>query len=134
MSKIEYENRQFLKKLKESEALLENADDAMKEKEKMVKQVESLSREIDKLSNLKEAKDSFALKDMEEDKLKLSKSNEKLRNELSTLFAENSKMKIDIQKANKKIETLKNENKKVYFYSIMIINFRDKERIIKSIP
>ena len=134
MSKIEYENRQFLKKLKESEALLENADDAMKEKEKMVKQVESLSREIDKLSNLKEAKDSFALKDMEEDKLKLSKSNEKLRNELSTLFAENSKMKIDIQKANKKIETLKNENKKVYFYSIMIIDFRDKERIRKLIP
>ena len=127
MSKIEYENRQFLKKLKESEALLENADDAMKEKEKMVKQVESLSREIDKLSNLKEAKDSFALKDMEEDKLKLSKSNEKLRNELSTLFAENSKMKIDIQKANKKIETLKHENKKVFFYSIMIIDFWDKE-------
>ena len=125
MSKIEYENRQFLKKLKESEALLENADDTMKEKEKMVKQVESLSREIDKLSNLKEAKDSFALKDMEEDKLKLSRSNEKLRNELSTLFAENSKMKIDIQKANKKIETLKNENKKVYFYSTMIIDFRD---------
>ena len=121
MSKIEYENRQFLKKLKESEALLENADDTMKEKEKMVKQVESLSREIDKLSNLKEAKDSFALKDMEEDKLKLSRSNEKLRNELSTLFAENSKMKIDIQKANKKIETLKHENKKVYFYSMMII-------------
>ena len=125
MSKIEYENRQFLKKLKESEALLENADDTMKEKEKMVKQVESLSREIDKLSNLKEAKDSFALKDMEEDKLKLSRSNEKLRNELSTLFAENSKMKIDIQKANKKIETLKHENKKVYFYSTMIIDFRD---------
>lgn len=127
MSKIEFENRQFLKKLKESEALLENADDTMKEKEKMVKQVESLSREIDKLSNLKEAKDSFALKDMEEDKLKLSKSNEKLRNELSTLFAENSKMKIDIQKANKKIETLKHENKKVFFYSIMIIDFGDKE-------
>ena len=127
MSKIEYENRQFLKKLKESEALLEKADDTMKEKEKMVKQVESLSREIDKLSNLKEAKDSFALKDMEEDKLKLSKSNEKLRNELSTLFAENSKMKIDIQKANKKIETLKHENKKVFFYSIMIIDFWDKE-------
>ena len=127
MSKIEFENRQFLKKLKESEALLENADDTMKEKEKMVKQVESLSREIDKLSNLKEAKDSFALKDMEEDKLKLSKSNEKLRNELSTLFAENSKMKIDIQKANKKIETLKHENKKVFFYSIMIIDFWDKE-------
>ena len=127
MSKIEFENRQFLKKLKESEALLEKADDTMKEKEKMVKQVESLSREIDKLSNLKEAKDSFALKDMEEDKLKLSKSNEKLRNELSTLFAENSKMKIDIQKANKKIETLKHENKKVFFYSIMIIDFWDKE-------
>ena len=133
MSKIEFENRQFLKKLKESEALLENADDTMKEKEKMVKQVESLSREIDKLSNLKEAKDSFALKDMEEDKLKLSKSNEKLRNELSTLFAENSKMKIDIQKANKKIETLKNENKKVYFYSIMIINFREKDYKINTL-
>ena len=99
--------------MKESEACLEKADDAMKEKEKAIKQVESLSREIDQMSNLKEAKDSFALKDMEEDKLKLSKSNEKLRNELSTLFAENSKMKMDIHKANKKIESLKNENKKV---------------------
>ena len=102
-----------MRKLKESEACLEKADDAMKEKEKAIKQVESLSREIDQMSNLKEAKDSFALKDMEEDKLKLSKSNEKLRNELSTLFAENSKMKMDIHKANKKIESLKNENKKV---------------------
>ena len=36
-------------------------------------------------------------------------------------------MKIDIQKANKKIETLKHENKKVFFYSIMIIDFWDKE-------
>ena len=113
MSKMEYENRQFLKKLKESEALLEKADDAMKEREKAMKQVESLSREIDQLSNLKEAKDSFALKDMEEDKLKLSKSNEKLRSELSTLFAENSKMKMDIHKTNKKIDALKSENKKV---------------------
>ena len=102
-----------MRKLKESEACLEKADDAMKEKEKAIKQVESLSREIDQMSNLKEAKDSFALKDMEEDKLKLSKSNEKLRNELSTLFAENSKMKMDIHKANKKVESLKNENKKV---------------------
>ena len=113
VTKIEYENRQFLNKLKESEALLEKADDAMKEKEKAIKHVESLSREIDQLSNLKEAKDSFAFKDMEEDKLKLSKSNEKLRSELSTLFAENSKMKMDIHKANKKIESLKNENRKV---------------------
>merc|ERR1712154_176107 len=97
-----------------------------KEKEKMVKQVESLSREIDKLSNLKEAKDSFALKDMEEDKLKLSKSNEKLRNELSTLFAENSKMKIDIQKADKKIETLKNENKKLAILELERDDLLDK--------
>ena len=54
--------------MKESEALLEKADDAMKEKEKAIKHVESLSREIDQLSNLKEAKDSFAFKDMEEDR------------------------------------------------------------------
>ena len=131
MTKIEYENRQFLNKLKESEALLEKADDAMKEKEKAIKQVESLSREIDQLSNLKEAKDSFALKDMEEDKLKLSKSNEKLRNELSTLFAENSKIKMDIHKANKKIENLKNENKKVFTLcghkkqSFLVINSKE---------
>ena len=113
VTKVEYENRQFLNKLKESEVLLEKADDAMREKETAIKQVESLSREIEQLSNLKEAKDSFAFKDIEEDKLKLTKSNEKLRNELSGLFVENSRMKMDIQKANKKIESHKNENKKV---------------------
>lgn len=126
LTKVEYENRQFLRKLKESEACLEKADDAMKEKEKAIKQVESLSREIDQMSNLKEAKDSFALKDMEEDKLKLSKSNEKLRNELSTLFAENSKMKMDIHKANKKVESLKNENKKVAIMEIERDDLLDK--------
>ena len=88
----------------------------MREKDNAIKQVESLSREIEQLSNVKEAKDSFALKDMEEDKLKLSKSNEKLRNELSSLFAENSRMKMDIHKANKSMESLKNENKKVSLY------------------
>merc|ERR1712038_1529771 len=126
LTKVEYENRQFLRKLKESEACLEKADDAMKEKEKAIKQVESLSREIDQMSNLKEAKDSFALKDMEEDKLKLSKSNEKLRNELSTLFAENSKMKMDIHKANKKVESLKNENKKLALMELERDDLLDK--------
>lgn len=113
VTKVEYENRRFLNKLKESEILLEKADDVMREKENAIKQVESLSREIEQLSSLKEAKESFAFKDIEEDKLKLSKSNEKLRNELSSLFVENSRMKMDIQKANRKIESHKNENKKV---------------------
>ena len=94
-----------MRKLKEKEEMLENVDDAMREKEKAVNQVESLSREIEQLSNLKDAKDAFALKDMKEEKLKLNRSNEKLRTELSSLFAENSRMKIDIQKANKKIES-----------------------------
>ena len=119
LTKLEYENRQFTNKLKESEVMLEKADDAMKEKEKAIKQVESLSREIEQLSNLREAKDSFALKDMEEDKLKLGKSNEKLRNELTSLFAENSRMKMDMQKANKKIEALKNESKKVCIFCLL---------------
>ena len=104
-----------MKKLKEKEEMLENVDDAMREKEKAVNQAESLSREIEQLSNLKDAKDAFALKDMKEEKLKLNRSNEKLRTELSSLFAENSRMKIDIQKANKKIESLKFEHKKVSF-------------------
>ena len=115
VTKIEYENRQLMKKLKEKEEMLENVDDAMREKEKAVNQAESLSREIEQLSNLKDAKDAFALKDMKEEKLKLNRSNEKLRTELSSLFAENSRMKIDIQKANKKIESLKFEHKKVSF-------------------
>ena len=115
VTKIEYENRQLMKKLKEKEEMLENVDDAMREKEKAVNQVESLSREIEQLSNLKDAKDAFALNDMKEEKLKLNRSNEKLRTELSSLFAENSRMKIDIQKANKKIESLKCEHKKVSF-------------------
>ena len=115
VTKIEYENRQLMKKLEEKEEMLENVDDAMREKEKAVNQAESLSREIEQLSNLKDAKDAFALKDMKEEKLKLNRSNEKLRTELSSLFAENSRMKIDIQKANKKIESLKFEHKKVSF-------------------
>ena len=94
--------------------MLEKADDAMREKEKAIKQVESLSTEVEQLSNLKEAKDNFAMKNIAEAKLKLTKSNEKLRSELSGLFAENSRIKMDIQKANKKIDSLKNENKKVF--------------------
>ena len=113
VTKLDYENQQFEKKLKECEALHEKADDAMREKEKAMKQVESLLGEVEQLSNLKEAKDTFAIKDMEEEKLKLAKSNEKLRSELSSLFAENSRIKMDIQKANKMIDSLKNENKKV---------------------
>ena len=122
VTKIEYENRQLMKKLKEKEEMLENVDDAMREKEKAVNQVESLSREIEQLSNLKDAKDAFALKDMKEEKLKLNRSNEKLRTELSSLFAENSRMKIDIQKANKKIESLKFEHKKVSFAQFQTFN------------
>jgi chromosome segregation ATPase len=113
VTKLEYENRQFVNKIKEWEVTLEKADDAMREKDKAIKQVESLSREVEQLSNLKEAEDTFALKYLEGDKLKLSKSNDKLRSELSDLFAENSRIKLNIQKANKKIDSLKNENKKV---------------------
>ena len=126
VTKLDYENRQFANKVKEYEATMDKADEAIREKDRMGKQVESLTREIEQLSNVKEAKDTFALKHLEEDKLKLSKSNEKLRGELSNLFAENSRIKMDIQKASKKMESLRTENKKLALFETERDDLLDK--------
>jgi hypothetical protein len=126
VTKLDYENRQFANKVKEYEATMDKADEAIREKERMGKQVESLTREIEQLSNVKEAKDTFALKHLEGDKLKLSKSNEKLRGELSNLFAENSRIKMDIQKASKKVESLRTENKKLALFETERDDLLDK--------
>ena len=109
-SKFLEEKKQLTAKLCEFES---KAEESTEEKEQLSKELKTLRLEHEQLTTAKETAKESNTKEIKKMTEKFQKSNDKLKKDISDLFLENSKLKLNLKEMDRQMEFLRIENKRL---------------------